>query len=334
MIHAPQGMSFSRIRSGLLASVIGSGFHAAAPVPPLPDPPGTDLPEISVLVEAAEGFMADEQWTKAAEAWSRVEAENPGLAEAVYNRGVAEYRSGDLVSAAEAFRTAAELGDADLAAQAMYNEGTARYADAVKRLQADQGYGPTSAGTGETPTGDPVSDAMQRVQSSLDHFRDAIDADATNQDARINAELAHRLLRRLRDIQKQEQEQQQQQEPQQGDQQSPDQSQQGDQQSQDQSRPNDQQSPDPEQQGDQPSQNEPQQSDQQSEDQQPRSESSEGEGREAITEESEPENDGLSREEAERLLQSVRDKERQRRRAQAREESESEDRRPPARKDW
>ena len=42
----------------------------------------------------------------------------------------------------------------------------------------------------------------------------------------------------------------------------------------------------------------------------------------------------MSREEAERLLQSVRDKERQRRKAQAEAESESNDRRPPVRKDW
>ena len=47
-----------------------------------------------------------------------------------------------------------------------------------------------------------------------------------------------------------------------------------------------------------------------------------------------PKEERMSREEAERLLQSVRDKERQRRKAQAEAESESDNRRPPVRKDW
>ncbi|MCP4794770.1 MAG: hypothetical protein GY885_01260, partial [Phycisphaeraceae bacterium] len=258
--------------------------------------------EIRTAIEAARASMASEDWAKAADAWSEVERLDPTAAAAIYNLGVARYRDGDPQAAADAFERAARFGDADLAARSMYNEGTARYAAALEQLGDD------------TEASDPkaMQETIERVERSLEHFKDALDADQENRDARINAELAARLIRRLEEVQQQQEQQQQGQ--QQQDQQQQDQQQQ-DQQQQDQ------------QQQDQQQQDQ-QQEDQEEQDQQKDSEQEDD--AEATPSSSEASDDAeaseprMTREEPERLLQSVRDKERQRRR----EKAEAEERRP------
>ena len=274
--------------------------------------------EIRAAIARARASMASEDWANAAAAWSEVERLDPTSAAAIHNLGVARYREGDPQAAADAFERAARLGDADLAARSMYNEGTARYAAALEALGQD------------TEAADPkaMQETIERVKRSLEHFKDALDADQENRDARINAELASRLIRRLQEVQQQQQQQdQQQQDQQQQDQQQQDQQQQ-DQQQQDQQQ-QDQQQQDQQQQ-------DQQQQDQQQQDQpdsEPEGESeatpSSPETSEKAKEDTEPR---MTREEAERLLQSVRDKERQRRRAQA----EAEELRPrkPVERDW
>ncbi|MBQ71848.1 MAG: hypothetical protein CMJ67_02975, partial [Planctomycetaceae bacterium] len=194
----PVSIFSQRLGPLLLTTAVGGLLFAASPLPPAAPPPTSPpLPAsaLPTLVKTAENLMNQEAWPQAAIAWSLVEKADPALAGAAYNRGVAEYRAGNMEAAADAFRRAGKIGDADLAARAMYNEGTARYADAVERLAADDGTSPPNPLNPEedTPT-DPIKDAMERVGRSLDHFRDAIDADPRNQDARANAELAHRLL--------------------------------------------------------------------------------------------------------------------------------------------
>ena len=271
--------------------------------------------EIRTAIEAARASMASEDWAKAADAWSEVERLDPTAAAAIYNLGVARYRDGDPQGAADAFERAARFGDADLAARSMYNEGTARYAAALEQLGDD------------TEASDPkaMQETIERVERSLEHFKDALDADQENRDARINAELAARLIRRLEEVQQQQEQQQQgqqQQDQQQQDQQQQDQQQQ-DQQQQDQQQ-QDQQQQD-QQQEDQEEQDQQKDSEQEDDAQATPSSSEASDDAEA----SEPR---MTREEAERLLQSVRDKERQRRR----EKAEAEERRPkkPVERDW
>lgn len=80
----------------------------------------------------------------------------------------------------------------------MYNEGTARYAEALSASETTPDSPPSSA-TSEPV--DPMQEAMDAVSQSLQHFKDAITADPANADARANAELAHRLLKQLEEIQ-------------------------------------------------------------------------------------------------------------------------------------
>ena len=179
--------------------------HAEPPARTAPSndaPIGSAADRRAAIAEATAAMQA-EDWAAAEDAWGRLESLDPGLADAAYNRGVARYRAGDFNGAADAFQRAARLGDADLAAHAMYNEGTARYAEALKALDAGASQAPPADGEGT----DPLKESIERVAKSLDHFRDAIDADPASLDARANAELAHRLLRRLQQVQQQQQQQ-------------------------------------------------------------------------------------------------------------------------------
>ena len=357
---------FQSIGPWLITMMVGGLLLAASPLPPAAPPStSTSIPAapLSTLVGTAEKLMYQEAWAEAAIAWSMVEKADPTLAGAAYNRGVAEYRAGNMEEAADAFRRAGKIGDADLSARAMYNEGTARYADAVKRLASENGQARSNPlNQDEDPPTDPIKDAMEQVGRSLDHFRDAIDADPRNQDARANAELAHRLLRQLQELQESQENQENQenqekkenQESQESQDDSTDQSSDGEQEQQ-QSPPDGEQQPSQDQQQQPESQESEDESDRESEDDQeggePDQQPSEADESQP-SEESQAGNQGndvpdeekaageatgeerMSREEAERLLQSVRDKERQRRKAQAEAESESNDRRPPVRKDW
>ena len=135
-----------------------------------PSPRGSTT-EIRAAIEAARASMAAEDWTKAASDWAEVERLDPTGAAAIYNLGVARYRDGDAQGAADAFERAARFGDADLAARSMYNEGTARYAAALESLGDDSQASDPAA----------MQETIERVERSLEHFKDALDADQESQ---------------------------------------------------------------------------------------------------------------------------------------------------------
>ena len=359
---APRPIRIRAVIGVLLSAIITNPIAAQDTVAGAPPSSRGTAAEIGAAILRAESAMTSEDWPVAAAAWAEVGRLDPTLAGAAYNQGVARYRAGAFEKAAESFQKSAELGDANLAAQSMYNEGTARYAEALQRLNAaspganDPTAKPTLDPTGDplanpSAPADPMKETIKRVEDSLSHFRDAIDADQGNRDARVNAELAARLLRQLREIQQQQQDQQPQDQEQQ-DQQPQDQQQQDqqpqDQQPQDQQQqdqqPQDQQQQDQQQQDQQPQDQQPQDQepqDQEQETQEPgTSEESDGESEDA-TADGEPSSEDadasaekprMTKEEAERLLQSVRDKERQRRQEKAKKDAAGP--RTPVKKDW
>jgi hypothetical protein len=279
-------------------------------------------------VDAKRGGMRLNEPVSSMEGNARNDAPRPPEppAEVLYNLGVARYREGELADAERLFRAAAERGRSEVAARAMFNEGTTAYAEVLRVLEAQAASASPDAPAGgtaadEAPTEesqeDPLEKAIARLESGLRILKDAIRADPNNDDARANAELAQRLLRQLRQQQRQQQQQQDQQNQDQKDQDQQDQDQQNqDQQNQDQ-------------------QNQDRQNPQQSQEQQ----SQPQEGQETSESPNEPkpradeakERKPLTREEIERLLQRVRAKEAQRLERQALEERA---RRKPAPKDW
>ncbi len=237
--------------------------------------------------------------------------------EAIYNAGVARFREGDFEGASELFARAATASRAETAARSMYNRGTSRYADVVKALQAgaseSQGNstvpmpnpgGPVDA-NGSSPAASkvPMEELIGSLEATLRDFKDAMRADPSNIDARVNAELAHRLLKQLKQQEQQEQQQNQQQDQQQNQQQ--DQQDQQDQQQQQQNQQQDQQ--DQQQQNQQQQQQDQKQDQQQQQDQQPQNQQQPNPQSSA-----EAERKPMTKQEVERLLQKIRDRERQR----------------------
>ena len=265
---------------------------------------------------------------------------NAPPAERLYNAGVSMYRASEFALARELFAAAAERAKAGVAARSMYNRGTTSYAEALRAMQDAQGASPAGSpgGSGQSPQSDIMGATIQSLERSLRELKDAVRADPTDADARANAELAHRVLKEL----KQQQQQQQQsgdQDQEQNQQQDPQQNQDGEQQESGQGeQPNDQ-----EQNGQQDPQQRPQDGQQSDSDREgDRNEKSDRTPEEESESKSEPKSepkrepkpasnpdakptdetaqkaDGkatpkpMTRQEVERLLQRIRDKERAR----------------------
>ena len=102
-------------------------------------------------ITRANAAMQSGEYANAAAAYAEAMDADPTHAAAAYNRGVAEYRAGKLDEAAVSFALAASLGDAALAADAMFNQGNATYQSALRALEG----GAAAAG----PAG--AADALQ-----------------------------------------------------------------------------------------------------------------------------------------------------------------------------
>ena len=286
---------------------------------------------------------------------------NAPPAERLYNAGVSMYRASEFALARELFAEAAERAKAGVAARSMYNRGTTSYAEALRAMQDAQGASPAGSpgGSGQSPQSDIMGATIQSLERSLRELKDAVRADPTDADARANAELAHRVLKELKQQQQQQQQQQSgDQDQEQNQQQDPQQNQDGQQQESGQGeQPNDQ-----EQNGQQDPQQRPQDGQQSDSDREgDRNEKSDRTPEEESESKSEPKSepkrepkpasnpdakptdetaqkaDGkatpkpMTRQEVERLLQRIRDKER----ARLLERMERERARTqPAPKDW
>jgi Ca-activated chloride channel family protein len=299
----------------LMASVCGDEAHATQ------SPAG--------LVEAAQRAMKAGQFDDAIRLYEQSRELLPRNAEIPYNMAVAHYRKGEFEKAAEFLNQAISLtNDSKLRARSTFNLGNAAYAQSLKAAQGQAD--PTQAA-------EQVKNAKAHLKEALDHFKKAMDADPNDQDARANAELSHRMLTRLEELEQQQQQQQdgqenqqdkqnqqqdqQQQKQQQGQKNSEEQQQQrqdagsSEPQQQDQSQSQEQDKPEQQQQPESQANQEPSSEQQADEKQdqptaQPQPEpKQQGDEKQAAP----PQKKSMTKDEAERLLQSIRDKERKRR---------------------
>ncbi len=251
----------------------------------------------------------------------------PDMPQLVYDQAIAEYRLGNYEKARELFNRALTTRDLDIEERIKFNLGNCAYSEALERLSD-------------------LSGAIEKAELAISHYRDALALDPEDTDARANIETAHLLIKDLLDKKKKEEEEkqkQQQQNPssqpsqgQQGEQPDQPDPQQGDQQQQqqpqegqdEQDQQQEQQSPpgqDQEEKQDQPQEQQPPQAS--PEEQQQGDEEKQqppGQAREQETRK-------MSAEEADRLLQAVRDKERERREELRRRVT---GKLPPVRRDW
>ena len=261
-----------------------------------------DEPDPRKAVADANRAFAAGEYEAALSGYGQAEVSMPESPEVAYNQAVAHYKLGDYIAARNYFNRALATRDPGLEAHAKYNLGNVAYASALEKMSS-------------------LQEAIDLLKQSIGHYRDALELAPQDEDAQANIQMAQLLIKDLLDKLKQQQEQQQQenqnnqdqQDQQQQDQQQQDQEGDQDQQEQDQQQgEQDQQQGDEKQQQGEPDQQEQQEADEEQEQQQ-------APARE------------MTRQEAERLLQAVRDKERRRREEKARRRQ---TRRVPVPRDW
>lgn len=288
------------------------------------------------LVERANAALARGEYDDALKLYQSAGEQKPDIPQLAYNQAVAEYRRKNYSKAAELFTQALSRLDAKLDPRIKYNLGNCAYGEALELKDKPQ-------------------EAIGKLKSAAALYRDAIAGDPSDEDARANLESAYRMLKLMEQQQEQQQQQQQQNQPssQPQDQQKQDQQNQ-EQNQQPSSQPQDQQQQQQDQQEEQQDQQDQQQGEQdQSSNGQPKQQqqdqSTNGDSQEQQAGQSEqdqpdagsngePQQQGrpqqvqtLSREQAERLLQLVRDREKQRREMK---QKQKRARAAPVEKDW
>jgi len=237
-------------------------------------------------VSRANQALANGEFEAALEGYRQAEVLVPDAPALIYDQAVAYYRMRDFAKARELFSRALTTRDLELEARAKFNLGNCQYSEALEKMAN-------------------LQEAIDQLRTAIEYYLDVLEIAPDDVDARTNIETAQLLIKDLLDKLKNQQEQNptsqpsecEQQEQQDGEQEQ--QEQQGDEQ-QEQDEQGEQQAGDEQQEQDE--QGEQQAGDEQQE------QDEQGEQRAGEQEERK-----LTEEEAQRLLQGIRDKEQQRR---------------------
>jgi Ca-activated chloride channel family protein len=243
------------------------------------------------------------RYAEALEAYDQIgdETDEFLLAELLNNRAAAHFKLGQLDEARELWVRAAGMRDEKFEAAARYNLGDCDYADALQAVQQQNAQG-----------------ALELLARAAQQYQDALKLDPRQLDARANLELAAQLRKQIEEMAQQQPQSQPSSQPSQQNQQ---QQQQDQSSSQPSSQPSESDQQKQEQSDSQSQQQEQQQEGQQQPDTQPSPESQPAQQQPQPEEAEQPEDQEqqpmvpieMTREEAERLLQMIRDAERQRR---------------------
>ena len=318
------------------------------------------------LLQEAQTNLIQEQWGEAATILDELARSANASPEVMYDRGIAHYNLGQFDIASLAFEDAMSTSENQkLRTHSAFNYGNSVFQKTMQELEG------TGTATTSDEAIDALKKAKDQINLSLQSYRRAIAENNNDTDARANGEFAWKLLQQLNQMQEQMEEQQQQQQEQEKQEQQQDEEsakeqekdqenkEQGDsEQEQDQQGEQSEQQEQGEQseQQEQGEQSEQQEQGEQSEQQEQGEQSEQQEQGEQSEQEEQNIKDGelkssqeksgetdvpqaskkeegkrLSKEEAVRLLQLIRDKEQQRRKALAAKRAAK---RVPVEKDW
>jgi Ca-activated chloride channel family protein len=146
-------------------------------------------------VQRGNAFYQNGNYAEAAEQYGSASQTLPGAAEIHFNQGNAAYKQQDYSKAHEHYTQALQTADRTLEGKVKYNLGNVEYQQALQNLQQPQA-------------------AMPHLRSAMTYYRDSLDVDPQQQEARYNLELSHLLLHRLQQEQQQQSPQQQRGQPQ------------------------------------------------------------------------------------------------------------------------
>ncbi|HIB50862.1 MAG TPA: hypothetical protein EYO40_06255 [Phycisphaerales bacterium] len=318
------------------------------------------------LLSRAQENMNQQKWQLAADALDELAITSSPRAEIFYDRGIAHYELGSFETAANSFERAMVLSQDDmLSTYSAFNFGNAIFEKTMSELEG------TGTATSSEEAIQSIEKAKSQIKKSLRSYRSAISIDRNDMDARANGEFAWNVLKNLDQMQDQIEEQQKEQQQQQQDEQEQTQDEQSadeqekNQQNRDEGESEEEQQK--QQDGEQSQEQQKQQDGEQSEEQQKQQDGEQSEEQqkqqdgeqseedsseqdisegELETTDAEQEDDNakelkqqsvkedgkrLSKEEANRLLQLIRDKEQQRRKVLAARRAAK---RVPVEKDW
>jgi len=254
------------------------------------------------LVSEANKSLTSGQIDKALDTYKQLEEKIPDTPELAYNQAIAHYRKQEYEKATELFTKALATREPSLEAKTKFNLGNCAYATALQKQ-------------------DNIEEAIDNLKVAVRYFQEALDLDPADKDARVNIEMAELLTKHLRDKQKQQQEQQKEQEK---EDKKKDEEKKDEQKEQPSSQPTSQpQSQPASQPQSQPASQPSQQKQQQDGDEKQEQKQPPGQQQKQEQAQQDPNSEQkaqpvpmeiqLSKEEAERLLQLIRDKEKQRR---------------------
>lgn len=249
-------------------------------------------PEVARLIDEGNAAYASGQYETALATYGQAEVDCPECSELAYNKALVHYRIRDFEKARELFNTALATRDLNLEANCKFNLGNVAYSQALEKLAN-------------------LEEAIESARQAINHYRDALELDPEDVDARANIEIAQLLIKDLLDKQKQQQEQEKQ---------NQDQQDQQDQQPQEQDSSNQEQQEGQEEQpqDEQQQQGEQEQNQQQDQEQGEQNQDQQNAEQDDSDQQAQAAEAKMTQEEAERILQGVRDKEAKRREEKAR----------------
>ncbi len=244
----------------------------------------------SAWVKEGNRALAEGRFDDALEAYRRADLELPQSPEVSFNRGVALYRKGEFDKAQQSFGDALRTRDPKLEASAKFNLGNCAYSIALTKLTDLPG-------------------AIEELRKAIAFWRDALELDRSDVAARQNIETAQLLMKDLLDKEKKrrEEEQKRQQEQNQDNQTT-----QPDQQQSEQQQDREQKQGDRQQEQQQPDEQQQPQQDQKQRDGKQDQKKQEDQRKQSSPQERQEQRE-MSRQDAERMLQAIRDKEQARR---------------------
>ena len=300
-----------RVLATLLLSWVvgGPASPLRAQDEPVDAPEAPERPAAELVREGNERF-ADGALDEALGFYDRARNQAPDSAELAFNRGLTHFKLGNLEQAGELLNRAVGSADGDVEADSKFMLGNVQHLRAVQAREQD----PRAA--------------MDALEQATSYYLDALAVQPENEELRGNIELAQNLMELIREEQQQQQQDQQpnqEQQQQDGDEQeSEQQPDQGQEQEEDPEQQQDEQDPESEEQ----ETPEGEQQEEQEQEQQSQESSGEQDGPEEGEEQQTPQpaepkegEEGEARrlppEQIERMMQQIRDKERQRRQQKA-----------------
>jgi len=159
----------------MLAAILTLSSCASAAPPTAPE----------LVLQGNQALTSGDQ-VKAMNLYEEADKLLPNSPEIAYNQGIAQYRNGSYDKAAERFTKALTTPDPELDAKARFNLGNCAYSSALKNK-------------------DKPEEALKLLETASGHFRDVLETHPGDTDARANLERAQVFIKQIKELQKQQQ---------------------------------------------------------------------------------------------------------------------------------